>query len=71
MCWPKTFRLIIEKCLGLRTPLVVSFIDYEQAFNSADRRALTKVLFLYAIVINGNSDEWLMLYARITLLQLR
>ena len=41
-CVDQTFilRLIIEKCLSHQTPLVLSFIDYEQAFDSADRRAL-------------------------------
>ena len=41
-----TLRLIIEKCLSCQTPLVLSFIDYEQAFDSVDRRALAKVLSL-------------------------
>ena len=31
-----TLRLIIEKHLSCRTPLVLNFIDYEQAFNSVD-----------------------------------
>ena len=44
-----TLRLIIEKCLSCQTPLVLSFIDYEQAFDSVDRRALAKVLSLYGI----------------------
>ena len=29
-----TFSLIIEKCLSCQPPLVLSFIDYEQVFNS-------------------------------------
>ncbi|XP_065564326.1 uncharacterized protein LOC136029748 [Artemia franciscana] len=41
--------LIIEKCLRHQTPLVLSFIDYEQAFDSADKKALNKVLSLYGI----------------------
>jgi hypothetical protein len=41
--------LIIEKCLSCQTPLVLSFIDYEQASDPVDRRALVKVLFLYGI----------------------
>ena len=44
-----TLRLIIEKFLRCQTPLVLSFIDYEQAFDSVDRRALAKVLSLYGI----------------------
>ena len=28
-----TLRLIIEKCFRCQTPLVLSFIDYEQAFD--------------------------------------
>ena len=44
-----TPRLIIEKSLCCQTPLVLSFIDYKQGFDSADRRALAKVLFLYGI----------------------
>ena len=45
-----TLRLIIEKSLRCQTPLVLSFIDYEQAFDSVDRTALTKVLSLYGIL---------------------
>ena len=44
-----TLRLIIENSLRCQTPLVLSFIDYEQAFDSVDRTALTKVLSLYGI----------------------
>ena len=44
-----TLRLIIEKCLSCQTHLVLSFIDYEQAFNSVDKRALAKVFSLYGI----------------------
>ena len=44
-----TLRSIIEKSLRCQTPLVLNFIDYEQAFDSADRRALAKVLSLYGI----------------------
>ena len=42
-------RLIIEKSFRFKTPLVLSFIDYEQAFDSVNRKALTKVLSLYGI----------------------
>ena len=41
--------LLVDKCLSCQTPLVLSFIDYEQAFDSVDRRALSKVLSLYGI----------------------
>ena len=44
-----TLRLVIEKSLSHQTPLVLWFLDYEQAFDSADRTALSKVLFLYGI----------------------
>ena len=44
-----TLRLIIEKCLSYQIPLVLSFIDYEQAFASPDKRALVKVLSLCSI----------------------
>ena len=44
-----TIRLIIEKPLCCQTPLLLSFIDYKQAFDSVDRRALAKVLSLYGI----------------------
>ena len=44
-----TLRLIIEKSLRRQTSLILSFIDYEQAFDSLDRRALAKVLSLYGI----------------------
>ena len=40
------FRLIIEKFLSHLTPLVFSFIDREKAFDSADMRALAKILSL-------------------------
>ena len=42
-----TLRLIIKKCLSYRTPMVLSFIYREQAFDSVDKRALAKVLSLY------------------------
>ena len=42
-------RLIIEKYLSCQTRLVLSFINYEQAFDSVDRRALAKALSLYGI----------------------
>ena len=32
-----------------QTPLILSFIDYEQAFDLLDRRSLAKVLSLYYI----------------------
>ena len=44
-----TLGLIIEKSLRCQTSLVLSFIDYEQAFDSVDRRALAKVLSLCGI----------------------
>ena len=44
-----TLRLIIEKSLRCQTPLVLSFINNEQAFDSVDRRPLAKVLSLYGI----------------------
>ncbi|XP_065575029.1 uncharacterized protein LOC136036656 [Artemia franciscana] len=45
-----TLRLIIEKFLSVQTNLVPSFIDYEQAFYSFDKRALSRVLSLYGIL---------------------
>ncbi|XP_065571470.1 uncharacterized protein LOC136034257 [Artemia franciscana] len=44
-----TLRLIIEKSLSCHTPLVLSFIDYEQVFDSVDKRVLEIVLSLYGI----------------------
>ena len=44
---------MIEKCLSYQTPLVLSFIDYEQAFDSVDRRALAKVPDKYINVITA------------------
>ena len=41
--------LRIEKCLSCQIPLVLSLIDYEQAFDSVDRRVLAEVLSLYRI----------------------
>ncbi|XP_065567298.1 uncharacterized protein LOC136031558 [Artemia franciscana] len=46
-----TLTLKIEKSLRRQTPMVRSFIDYEQAFDSVDRRALAKVLSLYGIPV--------------------
>ena len=45
----KTLRLRIKKCLSCQTSLALSFIDYEQAFDSVDRKALAKILSLYGI----------------------
>ena len=39
-----TLRLIIEKCLCYQTPLVLSFIDYEQTFDVVDRRAWWQIV---------------------------
>ena len=50
-----TLRLIIEKSLRCQTHLVLSFIDYEQAFDSIDRRALAKVLSLYGRLYQKNT----------------
>ena len=44
-----TLRLIIEKCLSYQTHLVFSFTNYEQTFDSDDRRVLVKILSLYDI----------------------
>ena len=65
-----TFRLIIEKFLSYQTPLVLSFIGYEQTFNSVDRRALAKVLSLL-VVYQTNQLKGLVLCTRIILLRLR
>jgi len=35
--------------MSYQTPLVLSVINYERAFDSIDRRALAKVLSLYGI----------------------
>ena len=42
-------RLIIEKCLNYETPLILGFKDYERAFNSVNKRALSKVLSFYDV----------------------
>ncbi|XP_065572721.1 uncharacterized protein LOC136035052 [Artemia franciscana] len=44
-----TLWSIIEKSLRCQTPLVFSFIDYEYAFDSVDKKVLAKVLLLYGI----------------------
>ena len=43
------YLYLLFKSLPCQTPLVLSFIDYEQAFDSVDRRALAKFLSLYGI----------------------
>ena len=53
-----TFILIIEKCLSHEPPLVLSFMDYEQAFDSADRRAWAKVLSLYDYMKKTSFFNW-------------
>ena len=45
-----THWLIIEKSLSCQTPLVLSFIDYEQPFDSFDRRGLSKNSIGYSIL---------------------
>ena len=44
ICVDQTFTLglIIEKRVSCQTPLVLSTIDYNQAFGSIDRKALAK-----------------------------
>ena len=42
-------RVIIKNYLSYKTPLVFTFIDYKQVFNSTDRRALVKALSFYSI----------------------
>ena len=65
----------LERALELFTfstfsPLVLSFIDYEQAFDSVDRRALAKVLLsLYGIP--EKYIKLIFLCTRIILLRLR
>ena len=44
-----TPRSIIEKFPSYQTPLVLSFMDYQQAIDSVDRRSLAKALSLYGI----------------------
>jgi len=44
-----TLRIISEKCLIHQTPLVLSYVDYEQAFARSDGRAVAKVLSLRGI----------------------
>ena len=43
--------LVIEKYLSYQTPLILSFIDYEQVFVSVGRRSLENVLSLYSILL--------------------
>ena len=45
-----TLRIIIEKWLSHQTPLVLSFIDYEQTLDSADKRTLVNAQSLNGIV---------------------
>ena len=49
-----TLRLIIEKYISEQAPSFLSSIDYEQTFDSAGRRALTRVLSLY-----GKLDKYI------------
>ena len=49
MCRPNFHSLIFEKHFSFQGRLVLSFIDYEQAFYSVDGKALAKVIFLYGI----------------------
>ena len=57
-----TVRFIIDKCLSYYMPLVLRFINYEQVFDSADRKALAKgpILVWYTRlfkVINNNNNK--------------
>ena len=47
-------RIIIGKCLSCQTPLVLSFIDYKQAFDCFDRRALASLNFVRFQTVRGN-----------------
>ena len=52
-----TLTLVIENYPSNRTPLVLSFIYYEQAFNSADKRVLAKFLSFYSKPDNNNAAD--------------
>jgi len=64
MCWP-IFHSKVNNQKGpeLFNPLVLSFIDYDQVFDTVDRRALAKVPSLYSVpdkyikVINAMHDN--------------
>ena len=47
-------RLLLAKFLNQQKLLVLSFIDNDEAFDSVDKRPLTKVLSLY-----GKSDNYI------------
>ena len=44
-----SLRIIMEQSLEWNSPLYISFIDYEKAFNSVDRKTMWKLLRHYGV----------------------
>ena len=44
-----TLRIILEQSLGYHSPICATFVDFEKAFDSVDRKVLRKLLHHYSI----------------------
>ena len=44
-----TLRRILEQVLEYRSPLLITFVDFEKAFDSIDREGLWKIMATYGI----------------------
>ncbi|VDP66561.1 unnamed protein product [Schistosoma mattheei] len=58
-----TLRIIVEQSIGWNSPLYITFVDYEKAFDTVDRTTLQKLLRHYGVfqkivnIIRNSYDE--------------
>ena len=53
-----TLRVIIEQSLEWNSPLYITFLDFEKAFDSVDRTVLWKLLAHYGIIKDHQTDPY-------------
>ena len=53
-----TLRVIIEQSLEWNSPLYITFLDFEKAFDSVDRTVLWKLLAHYGFIKDHQTDPY-------------